>query len=47
MEEMTNQQLETILEMAIMIVKASKDKEDAVQKLENLEIMKQKKNPTD
>jgi len=47
MDEMTNQQLETILEMAIMIVENSKDKEEAVQKLKNLEIMKQKKNSTD
>ena len=51
MENMTDKQFKTILEMATMIVESSEDKEVAVKKLQNLEIMKQdtkqKKNPTD
>jgi hypothetical protein len=47
MEDMTKEEFKTVMEMVIMIVKDSKDKEDAIQKLEGLEIMKQKKNSTD
>ena len=46
MEDMTREEFKTVMEMAIMIVEDSKDKDEAVKKLKSLEIMKQKKNPT-
>lgn len=36
MEEMTNEQFRTILEMIIQIIRDSTDKEDAVKKIEAL-----------
>lgn len=36
MEEMTNEQFKTILEMIIQIIKDSSDKEDAIKKIEAL-----------
>lgn len=40
MEEMTNVEFKTIIEMVIEIIKASKDLDEAIKKLENLSIMK-------
>ena len=39
---MTTQGFKTIIEMIIMIVESSKDKEEALEKLKNLSIMKTK-----
>lgn len=39
-EEMTTLEFKTIIEMVIEIIKSSKDKEDALKKLQNLSIMK-------
>ena len=36
MDEMTNEQFKTILEMIIQIIRDSNDKEDAVKKIEAL-----------
>ena len=40
--EMSNQEFKTILEMVIIILEGSKDKEEALEKLKNLSIMKNK-----
>lgn len=40
--EMSNQEFKTILEMVIIILEGSKDKEEALEKLKNLSIMKTK-----
>lgn len=39
-EEMTNQEFKTIIEMVILIVEGSKTKEEILEKLKNLSIMK-------
>lgn len=40
-EEMSSIEFKTIIEMVIMIIESSKDKEEILQKLRNLSIMKQ------
>ena len=40
-EEMTTLEFKTIMEMVIMIVESSKDKEEALEKLKNLSIVKE------
>lgn len=40
MEGMTNVEFKTIIEMVIEILKASKDLDEAIKKLESLSIMK-------
>ena len=37
--EMSNQEFKTILEMVIMILEGSKDKEEALEKIKNLSIL--------
>lgn len=39
-EEMTNQEFKTILEMVLMIMKSSKDLDEAIKKIESLDILK-------
>lgn len=39
-EEMTNVEFKTILEMVVMILEGSKDKEEALEKIKNLSILK-------
>lgn len=39
-EAMTNQEFRTVLEMVIRIIEGSKDKEEAIEKLKDLSIMK-------
>lgn len=39
-EEMTNQEFKTIIEMIILIVEGSETKEEILEKLKNLTIMK-------
>ena len=41
-EEMTNQEFKTILEMVLLIMKSSKDLDEAIAKIESLEIMNKK-----
>lgn len=43
MEEMTRDEFKTIMEMVRMIVESSKDKEEALQKIDSLTILKDKK----
>ena len=38
--EMTNLEFKTLLEMIIMIIEGSKDKEEALEKLKNLSLIK-------
>lgn len=40
--EMTTQEFKTIIEMVIMIIESSKDKEEALEKLRSLSIIKTK-----
>nr|DAL36013.1 MAG TPA_asm: hypothetical protein [Caudoviricetes sp.] len=40
-EEMTTLEFKTIMEMVITIVESSKDKEEALEKLKNLSIVKE------
>lgn len=40
-EEMTTLEFKTIMEMVIAIVESSKDKEEALEKLKNLSIVKE------
>ena len=42
MEEMTREEFKTIIEMIRMIVESSKDKEEILQKIDSLTIMKNK-----
>lgn len=42
MEEMTKDEFKTIMEMVYMIVEGSKDKEDALNKIKSLTILKDK-----
>lgn len=39
-EEMTNQEFKTIIEMIIMIIEKAETKEEALEKLRNLSIIK-------
>jgi len=39
-EEMTNQEFKTIIEMVIMIIEKAETKEEALEKLRNLSIIK-------
>lgn len=39
-EEMTNQEFKTILEMILMILKSSKDLDEAIEKIESLDLLK-------
>lgn len=39
-EEMTKDEFKTLMEMVIMIVEGSKDKEEALEKLKSLTILK-------
>ena len=39
-EEMTTIEFKTIIEMVIEVIKSSKDKEEALEKLQNLSILK-------
>jgi len=41
-EEMTKDEFKTLMEMVIMIVEGSKDKEEALEKLKSLTILKNK-----
>lgn len=41
-EEMTKDEFKTLMEMVIMIVEGSKDKEEALEKLKSLTILKTK-----
>lgn len=41
-EEMTRDEFKTLMEMVIMIVEGSKDKEEALEKLKSLTILKSK-----
>ena len=41
-ENMTTQEFKTIIEMIIMIIESSKDKEEALEKLKNLSIIETK-----
>lgn len=43
MEEMTRDEFKTIMEMVRMIVESSKDKEEALQKIDSLTILKDTK----
>lgn len=40
MEEMTREEFRTIMEMVRMIIEGSKDKEDALKKIDSLTILK-------
>lgn len=40
-QSMTNQEFKTIIEMVIRIIEGSKDKEEAIEKLKELSIMKE------
>ena len=42
-QEMSNVEFKTILEMVIMIIEGSKDKEEALKKLKNLSIFSENK----
>lgn len=42
MEDMTNPEFKTILEMVIMIIEGSKDKEEALNKIKSLSILQDK-----
>lgn len=42
MDEMTRDEFKTIMEMVRMIVESSKDKEEALQKIDSLTILKTK-----
>lgn len=39
-EGMTNQEFKTILEMVVMIIESSESKDEAIEKIKNLDIMK-------
>ena len=41
-DEMTKDEFKTLMEMVIMIVEGSKDKEEALEKLKSLTILKNK-----
>lgn len=43
MEEMTREEFKTIMEMVTMIIEGSKDKEEALQKINSLTILKDNK----
>lgn len=43
MEEMTRDEFKTIMEMVRMIVESSKDKDEALQKIDSLTILKDTK----
>lgn len=43
-EEMTKEEFKTVIEMIVMIIESSADKEEAIEKIKNLEIMKDGKN---
>lgn len=40
MEDMTRDEFKTIMEMVLMIIEGSKDKEEAIDKIKNLTILK-------
>lgn len=40
MDEMTSKEFKTVLEMVIMIIEAASTKEEAVEKLKSLDILK-------
>lgn len=40
MEDMTREEFKTVLEMIILIIDSSKDKDEALEKIKNLEILK-------
>ena len=40
MEEMTRDEFKTIMEMVLMIIEGSNDKEEAINKIKNLTILK-------
>lgn len=42
MEDMTREEFKTIMEMVTMIIEGSKDKEDALDKIKSLTILKNK-----
>ncbi len=42
MDEMTRDEFKTIMEMVRMIIEASKDKEEALEKINSLTILKEK-----
>lgn len=43
MEEMTREEFKTIMEMVRMIIEGSKDKEEALEKIDSLTILKETK----
>jgi hypothetical protein len=43
MEDMTREEFKTIMEMVRMIIEGSKDKEEALQKIDSLTILKDTK----
>lgn len=43
MEDMTKEEFKTIMEMVRMIIEGSKDKEEALQKIDSLTILKDTK----
>ena len=43
MEEMTKEEFKTIMEMVRMIIEGSKDKEEALEKIDSLTILKETK----
>ncbi len=45
MEEMTREEFKTIMEMVRMIIEGSKDKEEALKKIDSLTILKDTKKP--
>ena len=40
-EEMTKAEFKTLMEMVVMIIEGSKDKEEALEKIKNLTILKE------
>ena len=42
-DEMTTLEFKSIMEMVVMIIESSKDKEEALEKLNNLSILKEDK----
>nr|DAP46288.1 MAG TPA: hypothetical protein [Caudoviricetes sp.] len=46
-ENMTREEFKTIMEMVRMIIEGSADKEEALEKINSLTILKDKKEPTE